>query len=473
MGFHCTPEPALLDGLGEKDRRGNAHARSGRRCPGVRHGDARRGGRSSSGRSQAAGRPGWSDLTTSELWSRARLIHASSVRPADSGPAGPPQGRAACKPHRRAVAASDAPDRRRRSRCSSSHERSATFRGPSSWSGGGGQGKQMRSTTRSMFCAAAMLVALLSSPATAGGGFGGQHRRVTKASSRRRHVRPAPVDPGWRPPRTTGSTAPRPFGSRTAERVRGQGRQPRRVELRVEGLADRYNYRLVASNPSSMANRTVTARRQPLSLQIAPPPASVVWARRRRSSARSPAPATASAGSPGLFCPVFAVFAFLFSSGSPVAHIVFAVGVYRHVNGAVALITFISMAFYPSGRYFFPGGHVGNLTRSLEGGEGHPSSAICSWGRHKSSCPQSLVIQVLPPYRPEARSPRVIAAASRDMRDSRATGASSAPSPKKPPSWPGTTRGRPSRTWTGLARRQEQALRYTSAFERRRWRGLL
>jgi glutamate synthase (NADPH) small chain len=96
MGF-LHPEPALLDGLGvEKDRRGNAHAPVYETSvPGVfAAGDARRGQSLivwaiNEGRQAAR-------MVERYLGTREprELIHAGNVEDADTGPAGPPQGRA-------------------------------------------------------------------------------------------------------------------------------------------------------------------------------------------------------------------------------------------------------------------------------------------------------------------------------------------------------------------------------------------
>lgn len=74
----------------------------------------------------------------------------------------------------------------------------------------------------------------------------------------------------------------RRYGSRTGDASAGRGDSPRRVTLRVEGLAPntRYHFRLVASNPSGVRSgedRTFTTRRQPLGLQITAAPNPVVF----------------------------------------------------------------------------------------------------------------------------------------------------------------------------------------------------
>jgi chitodextrinase len=74
----------------------------------------------------------------------------------------------------------------------------------------------------------------------------------------------------------------RRYGSRTGDASAGRGNDPRRVTLRVEGLAPntRYHFRIVASNPSGVRsgeNRTFTTRRQPLGLQITAAPNPVVF----------------------------------------------------------------------------------------------------------------------------------------------------------------------------------------------------
>ncbi|MDQ5807626.1 MAG: glutamate synthase subunit beta [Actinomycetota bacterium] len=97
MGF-LHPEPALLDGLGvEKDRRGNAAAAVYETSvPGVfAAGDARRGQSLivwAINEGRQAARMVERHLGTLEP---ADLIPAGNVAEADSGPAGPPQGRAA------------------------------------------------------------------------------------------------------------------------------------------------------------------------------------------------------------------------------------------------------------------------------------------------------------------------------------------------------------------------------------------
>ena len=96
MGF-LHPEPALLDGLGvEKDRRGNASAPVYETSvPGIfAAGDARRGQSLivwAINEGRQAARMVERYLGTLEP---ADLIHAGNVEEADSGPAGPPQGRA-------------------------------------------------------------------------------------------------------------------------------------------------------------------------------------------------------------------------------------------------------------------------------------------------------------------------------------------------------------------------------------------
>jgi glutamate synthase (NADPH/NADH) small chain len=96
MGF-LHPEPALLDGLGvEKDRRGNAHAPVYETSiPGVfAAGDARRGQSLivwAINEGRQAARMVERYLGTLEP---SDLIPAGNVAEADSGPAGPPQGRA-------------------------------------------------------------------------------------------------------------------------------------------------------------------------------------------------------------------------------------------------------------------------------------------------------------------------------------------------------------------------------------------
>ena len=96
MGF-LHPEPALLDGLGvEKDRRGNAKAPTYETSvPGVfAAGDARRGQSLivwaiNEGRQAARMVERYLGTLDAE-----DMIHSGNVEPADSGPAGPPQGRA-------------------------------------------------------------------------------------------------------------------------------------------------------------------------------------------------------------------------------------------------------------------------------------------------------------------------------------------------------------------------------------------
>ncbi len=134
-----------------------------------------------------------------------------------------------------------------------------------------------------MFCAAAMLVALLSLTATAGAAAPAVSTGAAKGVESGAVTLTGSVDPNGEA--TTyyweyGTT--RRYGSRTADGSAGRGGNPRRVELRVEGLAPntRYNYRLVASNPSGVRsgeNRTVTTRRQPLGLQISAAPNPVVF----------------------------------------------------------------------------------------------------------------------------------------------------------------------------------------------------
>jgi glutamate synthase (NADPH) small chain len=97
MGF-LYPQPELLDGLGvEKDRRGNAHAPVYETSvPGVfAAGDARRGQSLivwAINEGRQAARMVERHLGTLEP---RELIHAGNVEDADTGPAGPPQGRAA------------------------------------------------------------------------------------------------------------------------------------------------------------------------------------------------------------------------------------------------------------------------------------------------------------------------------------------------------------------------------------------
>ncbi|HEV2999455.1 MAG TPA: glutamate synthase subunit beta [Solirubrobacteraceae bacterium] len=97
MGF-LHPEPALLDALGvERDRRGNAKAPTyATSVPGVfAAGDARRGQSLivwAINEGRQAARMVERHLGTLEP---RELIHAGNVEDADSGPAGPPQGRAA------------------------------------------------------------------------------------------------------------------------------------------------------------------------------------------------------------------------------------------------------------------------------------------------------------------------------------------------------------------------------------------
>ncbi len=139
----------------------------------------------------------------------------------------------------------------------------------------------MRRITRSTFIAAAVLAAMLSLAATATAAAPGVSTGAAQGIESGAATLTGSVDPNGEA--TTyyweyGTT--RRYGSRTADGSAGNGANPRRVTLRVEGLAPntRYHFRLVASNPSGVRSgedRRFTTRRQPLGLQItaAPNPA--------------------------------------------------------------------------------------------------------------------------------------------------------------------------------------------------------
>ncbi len=138
----------------------------------------------------------------------------------------------------------------------------------------------MQRIRTSTFSAVAVVAALLSFTATAGAAAPAATTGAAEGIESGAATLTGSIDPNGEA--TTyfweyGTT--RRYGSRTPDAT-ATGANPRRVKLRVEGLAakQRYHFRLVASNPSGVRsgdNRQFTTRPQPLGLQItaAPNPA--------------------------------------------------------------------------------------------------------------------------------------------------------------------------------------------------------